>query len=295
MRRVYLFVLIFGLGALSCLNPTHDNAYDPENPNKARLFGKVWFTNIGTIPGANVALLFEGEVKEETQTGSDGLYEFRDIDPSIYLVSAYTGYFIPETVPVPLPADTENLTDIYLDEILVDFERDPLGTPEPWLFRILSGDWSIRNDPAQGHVYHGIAPSPEPSSAMFDMVLKDFYYETMVRVDTSSSSSFAAGIYFRYHDDYNHYGLIFYVDHIKLFKIVNNNWDLIKEDWRPFPPGAWITLGVAVKDDHIQVFLNHAPLFNEFDSAFSDGHVGLFVEHAAAASFDDVYIDVSGE
>jgi hypothetical protein len=297
MNRLFLFILITGIITLSCLNPEHDNAYDPENPNKAKLFGKVH--NIDDSPGPHikVALLYDNEIKDETNSDNDGLYEFSDIDPGIYMVTADYAYYIPETLSAPLPADTENQTDIYFKKALFDFEDEPLNTQEPHGFSVVIGAWSVIDEPDQGHVYEGTTPGTGLAVAITNVVLKDFYYKSMVKVDTLSDSTFVAGILFRYRDSQNFYIVIFLIDRIVLIKAYSGVWIPIDTILRGFSLDKWYTLSVGCSGDHIQVFLDNDsdPLFDVHDNTFPDGHVGLFAEHYASVKFDNVYIDISKE
>ncbi len=298
MKKLFFLPIICFL-LLVCLKPERDNEYDPNNPNKAHLAGKVYNSFDNNLPVVNAEITLtseEGGSSENTLTDEHGWYEFARIDPGIYKINANAGYLMKELFPESLPAGAENDSfDLYFHEAFWDFENEPLNTDEPLGFTAVAGAWSVIDDPDQGHVYNGNTLGTGLAIAITDVVVNDFYYESMIKVDTSAGNTFVAGILFRYHDDQNYYVVTLFVDHIKLIESSSGAWTTIDTALRGFSHNRWYTLSVDCSGDHIKVFIDNetTPVFDVHNGTFADGRVGLFAEDNPSVSFDDIYIDIS--
>jgi len=295
MKKWFLLPIICFL-LLVCLKPEHDNEYDPNNPNKAYLEGNVYGFDSFPVRNAKVALTYDDSNFIEQYSDNEGWYSFDRVDPGIYKIVAHGEYYkFFEYYPESLSAGASDTFDIYFYEAFWDFENEPLNTHEPLGFSAVAGAWSVIDNHDQGHVYNGITPGTGLAVAITDVVVNDFYYESMIKVDTSSGNTFVAGILFRYRDDQNFYVVIFFTDHIKLIESHLGTWTIIDTKWRGFSLNHWHTLSVDCSGDHIQVFIGNetTPLFDVHNGTFADGRVGLFAENNSSVSFDDIYIDIS--
>ena len=278
-----------------CVKPDRDNEYDPDNPNKAYLEGKVYGFEGLPVENARIVLFSDSDTLEE-YTDHEGWYEFEDVNPNIYTLYAEGGYYGPfEYYPESLAAGVEEIFDIDFKTAFWDFEYEALGTQEPYGFRALVGTWTIIDDPAQGHVYNGVTPGTGLATAITDVGVNDFYYESMFKVDTISGSGFFTGLYFRYQDDHNFYLLFCSANGMAIIEAQGGSWTTVDSTARSFSIDTWYLLAVDCSGDQIQVFVNNetTPALAANNSTFSGGRVGLFAEHNTTVSFDDVYLDIS--
>jgi hypothetical protein len=297
MKKLF-FAPFFCLLLMVCLNPPHDNEYDPENSNKAYLAGNVYnsFTNNSAIANATVILTNDTHGWSDTVfADNNGWYEFDSIDPGLYTINAEAGHYMTELFPESLPAGTDNDSfDLYARKAIFDFEDESLNTQEPKGFSVVNGTWAVVDDPDKGHMYQGITPGSGLADAVSNAVLKDFYYESTMQVDTSSGGAFFTGILFRYQDLSNFYCVIFSTATITLIRAYGGVWTPIDTLPLVFSDGTWYVLSVDCVGDHIQVYLDNGstPIFDVYDNTFSNGKVGLFAEHFTTSRFDDIYMEM---
>ncbi|NOR17986.1 hypothetical protein GQ543_09830 [candidate division WOR-3 bacterium] len=95
MKKLFLFLLIISFVILACLEPEHDNRYDPENLNKAYLGGTVYGFDGLPIQGAIVKLKRDAIIIREVASDDNGWYEFTGLVPDVYHLIAEAGYYRP--------------------------------------------------------------------------------------------------------------------------------------------------------------------------------------------------------
>jgi hypothetical protein len=147
MKKLFLFLLIISFVILACLEPEHDNPYDPENLNKAYLGGTVYGFDGLPIQGAIVKLKRDAIIFREVASDDNGWYEFTGLVPDVYHLIAEAGYYRPlymYDIDIA-PGSNNDSFDLYFQEIYFDFEGEPVGNF--WLdvkIKILStnmGNW----------------------------------------------------------------------------------------------------------------------------------------------------------
>jgi hypothetical protein len=295
MKKWFALLIICFFILIHC-KAAHDNEYDPDNPDKASLEGNVYDFDGSPLENSWVAITYDDSNYIEEYTDHQGWYGFDLIDPGIYRIIAQHEYYGPfEYYPESLPAGAIDTLDIQFCTAYWDFENEPLHAQEPIGWNVAFGTWSVVDDHDQCHVYNGITPGTGLAVALTDIVLDDFYYESMIKVDTSSGNTFVAGLMFRYQDNLNYYCVIFLVDRIELIESDSGLWTPLDTVWRSFSLDTWYALAVDCRGSQIQVFLDGqtTPLFDISSNAFTHGRVGLFAEYNSSISFDDIYIDVS--
>jgi len=292
--RKYLVLPVLCFLLLVCIKPEHDNEYDPNNPNKVYLEGNAYGFEGLPVENAWIMLASDSDTAEQ-YTDHEGWYEFEDIDPGIYTIVAQGGYYNFECYPESLAAGTENTFDINFQIAYWDFENEALNTQEPEGFDTVYGAWAVVNDPIQDYVYEGITPGTGLAVAITDFGADDFYYESLVKVDTSSGTTFYSGLVFRYQDDQNYYLVFCSHDSIRLIEAYTGVWTTIATAARMFAPGTWHSLSVECCGNEIKVFVNNetTPVFDVTDNTFPGGHFGLFAENHTKVYFDNIYIDIT--
>jgi hypothetical protein len=291
--KKFLVLSILCFLFLVCLKPEHDNEYDPENPNKAYLEGNAYGFEGSPVENARIVLATDLDSIEE-YTDDEGWYEFEDVDPGIYSIVAQGGYYGPcEYYPESLAAGAEESFHIYFHIAFWDFEYEPLNTQEPEGFQALVGTWAVIDDPTQGNVYNGVTPGTGLATAITDVGVHDFYYESAFKVDAVSGNTFFTGLLFRYQDDQNYYLVFCSYNGMAIIKSHAGVWTKIDSTARSFSPGTWYVLSVECSGDQLQAFVNYdaIPVLDVTDNTFSGGCVGLFAEYYTTVSFDDIYIE----
>lgn len=304
MKKLFLFLLIISFVILACLEPEHDNPYDPQNPDKAYLRGITYKHNLTAFPGALIKLIRNDEIIKEVESDNNGWYEIDEIDPGIYAILAEAGYYTPVQIfPESLPADSYDTLDILFSEIFFDFENESAGIIEPHGFNVIWGNWIVISDPAQPgahsvpNVYNGTTlMSSELAIALFNEPVKDFWFEIKLKILDSSDEDWETGVVLRYQDEHNFYLLLIAADKIALFKIINNNWHLLAENTSiNFSKDNWYSLGADFRGGHINVSLNQSSVFDVQDDSFLDGAIGLWLRNLelpniTSVNFDDIAI-----
>jgi hypothetical protein len=295
MKKLLVLAILLCVVTLVCIKPDRDNEYDPNNPLKAYLEGKVHGFEGEPVENARIVLSSDLDSLEE-YTDHEGWYEFDEVDPGIYTIFAEGGYYGPcEYYAESLAADAEEIFDIQFETAFWDFEYEELNTQEPHGFRALVGTWAVIDDPAQGYVYNGITPGTGLAIATTDVGANDFYYEAMFKVDPVSGTGFYSGLLFRFQDDHNFYLVFCSSSNMALIECYAGTWTTIDSTARSFALDTWYPLAVDCSGGHIQVFVNNesSPTFDITRNTFPGGRFGLFAEHNTTVSFDDIYIDIS--
>lgn len=307
MKKLFLFLLMVSFVILACLEPEHDNPYDPENLNNAYLGGTVYGFDGLPIQGAIVKLKRDAIILREVASDDNGWYEFDRIEPDVYHLIAEAGYYMPLYMyDVDIASGSYNDSfDLYFQEIYFDFEGEPVGTPEPRGFTIISGNWQIRQDPLQPgehsvpNVYNGVMITPstnEFAMTAFRDPVKDFWLDVKIKILSTNMGNWETGVVLRYQDELNFYLLVLRPDEMTLYKIQGgNSHELAKDENMIFSPDVWYFISVDFHDDDIEVFLNQNSVFQSSDNAFSEGFIGLYVKtwddpDTASVYFDDISI-----
>ncbi len=301
MKIFFAFVSILFISTLSCLNPGRDNPYDPENPDKAKIFGFISnYDNTGAR-NANVALIQDSQIMYEVRTDDNGFFELKNIDPGLYGVEVKTPNYNPVIGITDLPAGSVDTFDIKLYEMFIDFEDEPVGVSEPLGFKVLSGDWGTSDDPPQGRVYtghHDQTPEEEAVSIL-EALFHDFYTDVMFKV-LNTSESWEVGMVLRYQNTDNFYYVRVGMDYIKLTKREDgSDSDLADDHSVTFNKGIWYQISADLDGSHIKIYVdnNPSPILVADDNTFTHGPMGLFVRTgevppaSASARFDDIYVD----
>lgn len=300
MKKIFL---IFGVILLitGCLEPTHDNAYDPENPNKAELVGTVYHFDGAPLRAAQL-LVVQDTVVDGTQSDNEGNYEFLEVNPGIYDLEVKAPFYIPETLEVDLPADTHNVTDIYMSQVFYDFEGFEPGSEEIDGLEVRRGDWFIDKTLDQEMVYCGNHdPGTAPNAISYlKRPVTDFWMCARMIIPGIGIQR-ASGFVFRAQDERNYYLMIF--NHSgALLGIVRN--DTLKDTLAVSPVGyttdRWYDVNIDCCDEHIEIWLDYDLLFSLADNTFLDGRVGFWVfsmnpTEPARVFFDDFYVDTRTE
>ena len=272
-----------------CIKPDRDNEYDPNNPSKVRLEGKVHGFDENPVADAWIVLTDEDYSDTvEQYTDNEGWYEFERVNPGIYTIIAQGAYYYFECYPESLPAGTDTVFDIDFSTAYWDFEHEPLGVQEPKGFRIVDtmGTWRIVGDPQQNHVYEGVTPGTGLALAVTDIGANSFYYESMFKVDPGSVGFFA-GLMFRFQDPQNHYIVFCSSNSMALIEVFAGGWSTIDTTARAFQLDTWYSLAVECCDNNIKVYVNSesTPVFDVTSNTFPGGRVGLFVKHLTTVRF----------
>lgn len=303
MKKPYLYFIAIML-IVFCVNPTHDNKYDPDNPAKAYLAGTVYGFDDKELDGADLSLIRDSTVYDTTQSSNGGGYEFTDVDPGIYLLEVKADPFTPVQLTTDLPADTQAYIDIYMDEICCDFEDENIGTSQPTGFIIDKGEWSITQDSSDpsGHsapnVYQGIAEhNTNPvSQARLDFLLRDFTCEANIKILHTTTTNWYAGLVLRYQDEDNYYLFKITDGYLKLSRFIAGNETYLAEvDTIVIEKDVWYHIDLEFYAQHIKVYFDDQLLFEVDDGTFQEGYVGCYVQSydpggGASTEFDDLKI-----
>ena len=308
MKKILLMSVIGFLGMLNCLEPGRDNPYDPKNPDIAALGGTVFGLNCEPVEGATIKLMQDTSIIDETASEVNGWYEFTDIVPGLYKLIAESDLYTPVEYNLDIVGGTRNDSfDIYFQEIFFDFEEEPLGPNPPRGFIIRSGQWDIiqdHTDPGmhsapnvfRGMNTHGTAPFAQ---AVFKEPIKDFWMDARLKYDTASSVGLgAAGFVLRGQDAHNFYVLLFDVDALGLWVVMNDTFHhqpLAIDTTSMFLPDTWYCLAADFHGDELYVYVNENEAFHVQDNTFNEGFLGLFVKSwqpggNSSVHFDDVGI-----
>lgn len=294
--KKWLVLPILCVLLMVCIKPERDNEYDPNNPCKACLEGNVYGFEDFPVEDARIILINEDADSVEEYTNNEGWYGFECVDPNIYTIIAQGDYYGPfECYPESLAAGAEDTFDIYFQTAFWDFENVPLNTQEPGGFQAVVGTWEVVDDPAQGHVYKGITPGTGLAIATTVFGTRDFYYESMIKIDPVSGTSFYTGLVFRYHDDQNYYLIFCSHSDMALIECHSGTWTTLDTLSRSFALDTWFLLAVDCSGNRIQVYVDNeaTPVFDVTNNTFPGGRFGLFAENNTTLYFDDVYIDIS--
>jgi len=298
-------IIITLLVFTNCLEPPRDNPYDPNNPDKGNLTGIAYDHRWNALESTLVKLKIGDEIIYSAVTNSEGRYEFESVAANYYTLVAETDYYHSLYIDVQIESDEYDTLDLYFDELCFQFDDEVVNTPEPFGFSILFGTWKIMEDwgePGEHstpNVYNGVhnGGSAPIALSVFRDTLDNFWVSTDIKI-LGSSSTWYAGIAFRYQDINNYYWLELRTNGLAVMKILNGNVSQLElYSTVSFATDTWYEVGVYVYDNNIKVYLDNTELFEIQDtsSPIYSGLTGLWIytsepTGSAAANFDGVHI-----
>ncbi len=301
MKRIFYIVPILLLVGLSACKPAHDNAWDPDNPNKAMIRGTVYGMNDLPVPNAEIQLLQDTLVIYDTTSGADGYYEIGEIDPSLYRLVAYAPHYVPfeDCELESLPADTVAEHDIWFNTQHYCFEEEAVGEVQPFGFDTVSGTWAVIQDGSGSeyhttpNVYHGENTAATPALAILKNSGPDFHLETKFKVSGSSATGWMTGAVFGFHGDtMNFYFVGITHTAFGIHKRRNHVDSLIQALPHTILPETWYDLTVQMCGQDIYVNLDGTEM-NWTDPNPYTGKTGFWVVDPGGpglVNFDDVLI-----
>ncbi|MHB9036983.1 MAG: family 16 glycoside hydrolase [Armatimonadota bacterium] len=157
---------------------------------------------------------------------------------------------------------------------------------------VLSGNWSVTDG-----VYKHNGPAEVGLSVAGSSTWKNYTYQVRTQMlghaDYTSVPWYKSYITFRLQDANNFYRFGYHGDiyRFNLLKFVNGQPTVIadSEGWRG-KPNTWYTLKVTVIDDWIRCYVNDELVIDTKDSQFATGKVGLYVDNALRAAYDEVAV-----
>lgn len=287
---------------IACLEPEHDNVYDPENPDKAHISGTVRGYEWDALADARVILMQDTSLIDETTSDQAGLYEFFGVDPGVYHIAAVAGYYRPmETDEFGVTAGADiDTADVYFQEIYFHFDGEEVGTEQPRGWDILIGAWEIIEDMDEPYthsapnVYNGSTDGFAPAAvAVFENGLENFSLGTELKVLPSSSPGWETGLVLRYGDQDNFYQFAVGADHIVFRRIENGVSTNLGLQSANIEPGDYYYVCAECYDANITVWFEDAIIFEIEDATFGGGSAGLWAYSPAgttSVNFDDIVI-----
>ena len=100
------------------------------------------------------------------------------------------------------------------------------------------------------------------------------------------------GLVFRFRDPKSYYVLRANAleNNFRLYRMVNGRRLQFAGSNVKVPSGAWHTLRVVAKGDHITCYFNGKPLIDAHDKTYSTGKVGLWSKADSVIAFDDLQV-----
>ncbi len=287
---------------IACLEPEHDNIYDPDNPEKAHIAGTVRGYDWSILPDARVGLVADTSLIDETTSDGEGFYEFFDVDPGVYRIVAVYGYYRPmetDEFGVTAGADVDT-ADVYFQEIYFHFEDEPTGTTEPLGWEVLSDAWEVLEDTDEPfthstpNVYNGTAGNPgQAAIAVFENEMANFSIGTEVKVLDTSGSGWEAGLVLRFSDVDNFYQLALGEGYIVFRSIENGVVNELHIEAVPVNEGSYYYIGAECYDERIKLWFEDGIIHELDDYTFTSGSAGLWVydpDEPVSVNFDDIII-----
>lgn len=293
--------IILGLGIvlilISCLKPARDNPFDPDNPQKANLTGYILSAD-GKVGEARIILKYYGyndnKVYAETTADNEGKYEFLEVDPGIYRILAFaphylTGGYFPESLPAGM-SDTVNL---YLPGMIFDFDDVPIGTKEPYNFKVTFGNWMVKsenNAPSPPNVYNC---NDTLGLSLYNKIMDNCCISIELMIKNLPPSG-KAGIVLRFTDHLNYYLVAISKDTLSFGKFVDGIYDPLGSAPNSINANEWYNLFVESSGEYFKIYFNGEMKIDETDEEFSEGKFGALIygedNIPSDVCFDDVKI-----
>ncbi len=300
MIRRLIFLSNLCLFLSSCVfQAQHDADYDPENPNKVYMAGKV--KNAVDIPVSNVIIRLNND--SLTVTNDQGLFSIDSIDPGIYTFEAKALNPLYDILKI---ADACSLwagrviedTSFYFKRAVWDMEMEKTDMPAVW--RPLMGAWRIIPDPERplnkilgvigqhSFGYYG--------QAICEREFSNFIYEINVQPLMNNGPAWKAGVLFCWQDTANYYLFIISETEIALHRHTNRG-----RDTTLFSAPQGVVRGIYYKikierfNPVITIFLKDEKICELHDGFFASGKVGLWliaeVADQFAFHFDNIWVE----
>ena len=309
IMKKWVFISVFLLLLTVCLEPPRDNLYDPLNPDKVNLGGTTYRHDGSRLPEVSIRLIQRDSLVEEAVSGSDGWFEFSDIDPGIYkLVAKPTEYYyMPvEFLSESLSAGTDTILDIHFSHMVFDFESEPVGTREIPEWTVQTGWWQVVEDTSHGplhsvpNVFRGYVPDTIIGVALCltNQPLNNFFYEVMMKSDDVSPLGWQMGMVFRYQNEHNFYRVRITEtspNRLVINKVVDDNVTVLYMDDPPIARNVWYKMTVECVGTEITFKLQGhnvdiVQIMN--DPSLDHGKLGMLIINPGAVHFDDISVSV---
>ncbi|HEX7319206.1 MAG TPA: carboxypeptidase-like regulatory domain-containing protein [bacterium] len=294
--RGLLCIALLLVAVVACLNPPHDNEYDPDNKLKAHLSGTVYGPD-DIIPGAIVHMIPDYDTTDVCidTTDANGKYSFEELDPGIYKIFTKAEYHYPqECYPESLKADTAAVIDVFM-HWLFTFDNESIGTIEPFNFEVFYGDWGVVEDqsaPSLPNVY-SCATMDDGFAALIGN-FSNFCFGADFKV-IGPDTLWNVGFILRYVDSQNYYSLSVSAGVMHLEKWENGTPTVIGFSSMTINTDEWYNLDVDACGSNFYVYLDGDSKIEATDSTFTEGRNGLYIAKGANASstvhFDNVTFD----
>lgn len=300
MKDRILILLLQVCLFMACLNPPHDNVFDPLNPDKGHLSGKTCTVDSTPLPGALLKLVRQGNVTASLTSGSGGLFSFSDVDPGIYTVTAEAAYHSPvEFFPESLSAGCRSVLDIYFSEMKYDFEIDPAGTAFIPGWNVQAGTWQVAVDSSDmplhtvPHVFQGTISGAGACCCLTDREFGDLFFSVRMKSEIGNPSM---GIYFRYVDTNNFYRVLIDprgTSTVAVNKMAGGTSTDLSVQNPTVDKNVWYTLTLECRGSDFTYRITGGSLNSGTtlsDSAFPRGKMGILVIPNGTVHFDDIII-----
>jgi hypothetical protein len=289
---------------MNCLDAPRSNIFDPDNPDRPYVKGTTYELGVYPLEDVVVLLKQDGDVIATAMSDASGAFEFYDIIPGVYTITAEALYYTTrEFAPESIWAG-EDMPDFDIDLCNFHFEDDERGISTPHRFTPLCGAWEIVDDAGQPadhsipHVYQGVDDDAVDSAlCLCDAAITRFLFETKLKVHSSSGQRWQAGVVFCYKDEDNYYSFGMTPDTVycTLIRDGHNVYTVSREV--NSTTDIWHFLKVECDSvlNIIRVSHNGSILCSLFDSVYVDNKCGLWLSNfnlttTAIVNFDDITI-----
>ncbi len=294
--RGLLCIALFFVAIIACLNPPHENEYDPDNPNKASLSGTVYGPD-GEVAGAIVHMIpdYDSTDVYTDTTDVNGEYFFEELDPGIYTIFTTAEYHYPqECYPESLPAYAVDTIDVFM-HWLFTFDNESVGDTMPFGFEKIWSNWSVAEDqsaPSSPNVYRC-----ETMDEGFTAVIGN-YSNFCLGADfkvVGPDSMWNVGFMLRYDDPDNYYCVSIISGAIHFIRRLNGTPSYIGFSSVTINTDEWHNLDVDACGSNFYVYLDGDNKIEVTDTTITEGRIGLYVAKGAStpstAHFDNVRFD----
>jgi hypothetical protein len=298
MRRLSLYILIGALFLGECINAPRDNKYDPKNPDKAYLSGHTCEPDGSILSDVIVKLHNDDNIIQVDTSDVEGIFEFDEITPDIYKISAETQYYTRlEIYPESLWAGTADTNyDIYFTTF--DFEDEQAGTTTPYGFSIAYGSWRIDQDFQQPEK-HSVAQvlniahndTTERAIAFYHSSIRNFLFDVKFKILNSSGNQWEAGIILRYQDESNYHSIRICSDTVSFITVKGGNEVQRRTNIMNVTKNIWHSLEADCEEHLMIIRLDDEFMFTVIDGDFLSGLIGLWALNQQTGTTTSVHFD----
>ncbi len=206
------------------------------------------------------------------------------------------------------PLSLQDVSTPAAKSVTFDFDHFPTGSVSDDFVPVLSGVgqsivWQIRTEPTARSGQKVLAQtSSEEGNPRFPLLI----YKKLTEKNVEAGVSFkpisgkvdqAGGLIVRYQDQ-DHFYMVSanaLEDEVRLYKVIDGVRHPIAGANTHIGTGEWHWMKLIVKDNHFQVFLEDALLFEADDTTYPQaGQIGLATKSDGVTVFDDFYITPLG-